>query len=275
MSHQAVVEIPLDKIDCVDQIREEVDETKLDHLVASIQANGQLHPPRVLPKGEGRFEVLIGHRRILAQRKAGVKAVAVIVHDKPLSEAEKLKIQLAENADRVDLNPLEEARAVLRFMEASGLNATDTAKELNLSITDVSRYRERVEEWSAELQESVANGKICPATAHHIHKVNVPERQQQLIRQAAEGQLTRDAAAGLAKKQKTRAKQPEGRHRTRVRIVLDEVTSVTVCAPALTLDSLIKELKRVLNKARKGLAQGLELNTFERTCQDSAAAGQR
>jgi ParB family chromosome partitioning protein len=271
MSHQAVVDIPEEKIDDPDPIRDDIDESKLDKLVTSILANGPIHPPRVLAKGDGRYEVLVGSRRIKAQRKAGARTIACTVHDKPLSEAEKLKIQLAENAERVDLNPMEEARTVYRYMEASGLNATDTAKELNnISITDVSRCRERVEDWCVELQKSVASGQICPATGHQIHRIEDPDKKREMIRMASEGRLTRDSAAGLVKHEKAGTKRPEGRKLSRVRAVLDGGCSVTVCAPALALDSFIELLEHLICRARKVRPQGLGLDTFIRMLKDSA-----
>ena len=46
--------------------------------------------------------------------------------------------------------------------------------------------------------------------------------------------------------------------------------SITICGPALTLDSLIGWLEELLSKARKARPQGLELGTFIRALKDQA-----
>jgi len=84
---------------CIDEpvtvLRAEIDDSKLDELADDIRDNGLYYPLIVHASGE-RYEVVDGHRRLLACRRLGLVAVRCIVHDEnsPPPEAVKLKSNL-------------------------------------------------------------------------------------------------------------------------------------------------------------------------------------
>jgi ParB family chromosome partitioning protein len=76
-------------------LRAEIDDASLDELANDIRDNGLYYPLIVRQVGE-RYEVVDGHRRLLACRRLGLIAVRCIVHDEhsPPPEAVKLKTNL-------------------------------------------------------------------------------------------------------------------------------------------------------------------------------------
>jgi ParB/RepB/Spo0J family partition protein len=89
-------EIPLELIDDPEiPLRAEIDDLKLEELVADIRQNGLYYPLIVHAKGE-RWEVRDGHRRLLACRRLQLAKVPCIIHDEnsPPPEAVKLKTNL-------------------------------------------------------------------------------------------------------------------------------------------------------------------------------------
>lgn len=100
-------EIPLDLIDAPAlPSRETMDEEKLDTLTKSIARNGVISPLSIGRRGD-RYEVVAGHRRSIAARRAGLASVPCVVYDSVDAAHEAIK--WAENAVREDLNPAEEA----------------------------------------------------------------------------------------------------------------------------------------------------------------------
>ncbi len=110
--------------------REDVDE-----LATSIKAQGVLSPLLVRPL-DGAYQVVHGHRRLAAAKVAGLVRVPVIV--RPMSDAAVLEAQLAENANREDLNPLQQAQAYARYLKATGATQEQLADRLGVTQGTVS-----------------------------------------------------------------------------------------------------------------------------------------
>ncbi|MEK7075507.1 MAG: ParB/RepB/Spo0J family partition protein, partial [Patescibacteria group bacterium] len=80
----------------------------VEELTDSIKSKGVLQPIIVrTQKGNGSFEIVTGHRRHAAAKNAGLKQIPCILKD--CSDAEALEIQVIENSQREDVNPMEEA----------------------------------------------------------------------------------------------------------------------------------------------------------------------
>lgn len=107
----AVVEpIRVDQVDPdLAQPRRHVDPAALAELAASLDANGQTTAIMVRPAGD-RYLIVAGERRWRAARSLGwTKVRAEICTD--LDDTRVRWLQLAENVNRDDLSPVEEARA--------------------------------------------------------------------------------------------------------------------------------------------------------------------
>lgn len=97
------------------------DSAALKELTASVRAHGILQPLIVRRVKDGiaagassHLEVVCGHRRLEAARRAGLEAVPVL--ERELTDEQAAEIQLIENLQREDLSPLDEAQAIERLM---------------------------------------------------------------------------------------------------------------------------------------------------------------
>jgi ParB family chromosome partitioning protein len=116
-----VISVPLD---CLqpnpNQPRTVVDEEKLEQLTASIRARGRIIQPLVArPLGPDRYEIVCGERRWRAATSAGLSEAPIVIRE--LSDEEAFEESLAENLDRQDMAPGDEARAVARLARTHGV----------------------------------------------------------------------------------------------------------------------------------------------------------
>lgn len=111
--------VPLDDIVLSgDNMREDVGE--IDELSWSIRNKGVLQP--LILNETDRLELIAGHRRLAAARRAGLKKVPCIVH-RDLTEDERLDIMVHENVHRKSLSPLEEANAFRKLADKGATQA--------------------------------------------------------------------------------------------------------------------------------------------------------
>lgn len=119
----ALQAIPLDQISLGKNYRKRRPadwEQKLDELGVSMKQNGQLEPVLVRPATQrglngARFEIVFGERRYRAANKAGIDELLCIVRE--VGDDQVLELQLAENDDRNQPHPLDEAEAFAELQE--------------------------------------------------------------------------------------------------------------------------------------------------------------
>jgi ParB family chromosome partitioning protein len=108
------LEIPLEQIDRNPfQTRSHMNDEQLAELAASITANGVVQPVLVRPLANGRFQLIAGERRWKASDLAGKKTIPAIL--RRVSDEQAMEITIVENLQRMDLNPMEQARAFERL----------------------------------------------------------------------------------------------------------------------------------------------------------------
>lgn len=267
MKPEQIQQVPLDQIVCRPQVRERFDETAIGGLTTSLQEVGQLQPILVRREGTG-YIVVDGERRLRAARQAKRSSIAAIVVDRDLSEVELLQIQTVSNVQRVDLSPVEKARAIDRLIKASGWSASETAKRLGLSAAAVTKHLALLD-LPPEILERVESGHIAASTAYELAKVADPEAKAALASAAAAGMLTREAAINAAKRARSAEPSAVGRI-ARAAIVLGAGRSVTIAGVDLTMDRLIAALEEILSKARRARTRGWGVSTFVRAQKDQS-----
>jgi ParB family chromosome partitioning protein len=104
------LEIELDRIDRnPHQTRTSFDEAALAELAASIKATGVMQPVTVRPIAGGRYQLIMGERRLRASQLAGKTTIPALV--KQANDEQVMEMTIVENLQREDLNPMEQARA--------------------------------------------------------------------------------------------------------------------------------------------------------------------
>ncbi|MFC1623265.1 ParB/RepB/Spo0J family partition protein [Patescibacteria group bacterium] len=168
------------------QPRTYFDEDKLKELSDSIRHQGVIQPLIVTRKGDD-FELVAGERRLQASKEAGLQKVPVVVRD--IDSKEKLEWAIAENVQRHNLNPIEEAKAYRRLMDDFDLTQEEVAKKMGKSRSVVAN-KIRLLDLSVDVQKSLIEGKITEGHAKAILSVDDKQKRIALLDMIIKGGLT-------------------------------------------------------------------------------------
>ena len=158
------------------QPRSTFNDESLSQLADSIKKNGLLEPILVQDKGDY-FRIIAGERRWRASRKAGLKEIPVIVKD--LSEEQIAVIQIIENMQREDINPIEEALAYKRLLTEFNMTQEQIAEEVSKSRTAVTNSL-RLLKLTDGVQQMIIDGKLTTGHARALITIDDEEKQQEI-----------------------------------------------------------------------------------------------
>jgi ParB family chromosome partitioning protein len=146
------------------QPREMFDDAKIQELAQSIKENGVIQPILVRQEGS-RFELIAGERRLKACEFLKLESIPAIILN--VSETQLLEYALAENIQREDLNPIEEARAFDVFARFQGLTHEEIAQKLGKHRTYVTNSL-RLLDLPEKIQAEVSRGTISAGHARAL-----------------------------------------------------------------------------------------------------------
>ena len=146
------------------QPRVQFSEKELAELADSIRTQGILQPLLVRRQGKD-YELVAGERRLRAARMAGLDHVPVLV--RPISDAEMLEISIIENVQREDLNPMEEADAYHRLIEAFDLTQEEAARRVGKSRSAVANFL-RLRQLPEPIKASLRDGELSMGHARAL-----------------------------------------------------------------------------------------------------------
>jgi len=149
-----------------------------DELVRSIQEHGVLEPIIVRPEVGG-FEIVAGHRRFAAAKKAGYSEIPAMVRQ--LTDQQALEIQLLENLHRSDLHPLEEAEGYRQLVAVAKYDVARIAERIGRSAKYV-YDRMKLLSLTKENQELFLEGKITAGHAILLARLK-PSAQKRAVDQ--------------------------------------------------------------------------------------------
>jgi ParB family chromosome partitioning protein len=153
----------------------------LSELADSIRSQGLVQPILVRPLGgrvpgeSQRYEIIAGERRWRAAQMAGLADIPAVIRDVPDESA--VSRALIENIQREDLNPLEEAGALLRLIEEFGLTHQAAAEAVGRSRAAVSNLL-RLMELADEVKELLEQRRIEMGHARAL--LGLTSRRQQI-----------------------------------------------------------------------------------------------
>ncbi|MEV4094000.1 ParB/RepB/Spo0J family partition protein [Streptosporangium saharense] len=212
------LEIPLEAIaPNPRQPRDIFDDDALGELAASIKEVGLLQPVVVRPVGEGRYELIMGERRLRASKLAELSKIPAIVRS---TEEDKLLLDaLIENLQREQLNPLEEAAAYRQLLDDFGATHEQLASRVGRSRSHVTNTL-RLLNLPAKVQLRVSAGTVSAGHARALLPLNDSAAQERLadrivaellsVREVEEIVAVGDAKAAPAPTRKVpRARQSE------------------------------------------------------------------
>lgn len=166
----------------------------IEELAASIRTHGLISPIVVSPSGNRRFRIIAGERRFRACRMAGLAQVRAIV--RTLEEQSRIEVQLVENIQRKDLNPIEEARVFRRLMDEFRLTQESLAGRIGKSQSAINETLRLLDLPATILDDYRTSDSIPRSTLLAIVREHDPKKQASLWQRATAGTLTvREARA--------------------------------------------------------------------------------
>ena len=128
-------EISLENLIPSRNVREGLDIAELSE---SVREHGVLQPIRVRPVGNGRYQIIAGHRRVAASRAAGRRTIPSIIADE--SDETAATQTIVENLQREDLTPLELSRGIRELQTVHELPIDEIGRAISKSPAQVRAY---------------------------------------------------------------------------------------------------------------------------------------
>ena len=147
------------------QPRTVFDPEQLQELSASIKEVGVMQPPVVRSIAGGKYELVMGERRLRASKLAGLKTIPVIIRQTP--DNELLREALLENIHRSQLNSLEEAAAYQNLINDFNYTHDELASKIGKSRPVISNTL-RLLNLPASVQRKIAAGVISAGHARAL-----------------------------------------------------------------------------------------------------------
>lgn len=168
------------------QARTVWNDQELSELTESIRANGIIQPIIVRPIGTS-FQLIAGERRLRAAELAGLINVPALVRQ--ASDEQLHEWALVENIHRVDLNPIERAKAYQEYISAFSLTQAEAAERLGEGRSVVANYI-RLLDLPQEIKQMLADGRLSMGHARAILALPTDELRRKLANRAMVGRLS-------------------------------------------------------------------------------------
>lgn len=178
------------------QPRRTFTEAELVELEASLKSNGLLQPITVRPKGQGKWELVAGERRLRAATRLGWTEIPAVVRD--FDDRAMLTLALVENLQRSDLNALEEAEGYQRLIEQFGLTQQQVAEAVGKDRTTITNLL-RVLSLPPAIRTMLEQGLLSTGHARALLAVRDARRQQELATEVVARQLSVRQTEGRAR----------------------------------------------------------------------------
>jgi len=168
------------------QPRRVFDEDKINELAQSIKEHG-VFQPIILKKVKQGYMIVSGERRFRAALKVGLKTIPSIIRQ--YEEAKVAEIALAENLQRENLTPIEEAEAYKVIMKNMSLTQAELALKVGKSRSHVTNTLGLLN-LPQEVQNLLLTNQISMGHARALSKLENPQKIIKLAYQIIDKQLS-------------------------------------------------------------------------------------
>jgi ParB/RepB/Spo0J family partition protein len=151
------------------QPRRSVDEAAFAAMVASVRERGFLQATLVRPI-EGGYQLVAGHQRRKCAQELGISFPAIV---REMNDQEAAEATLVENLQRVDLNPIDEARGFQRMIQEFHMKQEDLAGRIQKSQPVISNSL-RLLSLPDEVQEMIESGQL--SGSHGVALARIADR---------------------------------------------------------------------------------------------------
>ena len=134
------------------------DDGDMEQLTESIRSQGVLTPLVVRPLGTGEYEVISGHRRLHACKKAGIEMIPAFIYSMDRNEA--VVAMVDSNLHREKLLPSEKAFAYKMKMDA--MKHQGTSRQLGTKLRSDEEIAETAGESARQIQRYIRLTNLIP-----------------------------------------------------------------------------------------------------------------
>lgn len=170
---------------------------QLAELKESIREHGILQPLVVRRSAAG-MELVAGERRLRAATDLGLEAVPVVIRE--TTDEEMQTLALVENLQRVDLNPIEKARALKAMMQNFGFTQEAVASKVGKARATIGNLL-RLLDLPEIIQEMVEDGRLTGAQGRGILQVKGDAARLSLARDVVKRGLSVRKIEQIARRQ--------------------------------------------------------------------------
>lgn len=179
--------ISLDRIhDPEYPLRGDLSRESVKDLALSIKQVGIINPLTVKKKDKN-YELITGHRRLVAAGVAGLtEAPCILIKVKGI-KGEVIKIQ--ENLARESINPIEWAKHLSYLKKQYKLDNTKISEMLGMSESWVGQHLQ-ISDYPASLLEALDKEQVSFSSARELAQIKDPKKRDIYVKHAVRGGLT-------------------------------------------------------------------------------------
>jgi ParB family chromosome partitioning protein len=160
----------------------------------------------VSPKDESSYEILSGHRRKIAAKRAGLTEIPVIARN--YTDEQMLFLGAKENILRVDFTPLEEGKIFQRMMEEMGYTQEGVAAKVHKSRGYI-RARLVLTSAYPDIQEMVTQYPETVRAAYYLSQIPDESVRKETEKALISRQISGDAVPAYVQRLQEGKKQSQ------------------------------------------------------------------
>ena len=242
----------------------------LAQLAEAIVEQKLMHAIVVTRRPDGFFALIFGSRRVRAARAVGFTHIPGTIADIE-NPRDILILALAENVQREDLDPIEEANGYLLLCQEYEMTIEVVARRIGKSSAHV-RSRIKLLDLAPEVQQLIVDEKLAPTAAVTLVGISSGEEQVELARLIVRDRLSPHEARSLVREEDSRSVGLRGRSRE-MTVQKYRLSIVNFCEQVKRSFANIEKLSMTAEERGRVMKAHLELELISRGVRDRLSAG--
>ncbi len=199
------------------QARTVFDEKEINELANSIKINGVIQPIIVRQHEQG-YEIIAGERRFRASQIAELDKIPALI--RKASDEQMHELSIIENIHRVDLNPIERAKAYREYLNAFSLTQVQAAERLGEDRSVIANFL-RILDLPQEIKQMLIDGQLSMGHARAILALPTDDLRRKLANRAMAGRLSVREVEKLVRRYLTNKEQDNNKTHIKPSHILD------------------------------------------------------
>lgn len=185
----------------------------IEELAASIKEEGGVLQNLTVvpnPNKEGKYWVVIGNRRLIAAKEAGIEEVPCVI-DNDMSEQKQIKTMITENMNRKGLTVVEESKAIQMCIQDFGVDVDTLNKEIGISKTTIN-HRLNIAKLDMKVLEKKSEDKdfqLSLTDLYALEKVEDIKTRNKILKEAGDSRDLANKARRAAEEEMEKKNEKE------------------------------------------------------------------